>query len=50
MLFSGNALAHPGHGMPGWLHPHAGEYGLILLGMAAVAGVVYAVKKIRSRK
>jgi hypothetical protein len=39
---SGAALAHPGHGMPGWLHAHAADYALIALAVAVVAGLVIA--------
>ena len=42
-LFSTSALAHPGHGKPGWLHDH-GEY--IVLGVIAVALVGWAIARI----
>jgi hypothetical protein len=29
LLASGTAAAHPGHGVPGWIHPHAADYALI---------------------
>jgi len=37
------ALAHPGHGKPGWLHHH-GEY--IVLGALAVVIAGWAIAKI----
>jgi hypothetical protein len=43
-------LAHPGHGMPGWVHPHVADYALVLLGIFFLAGIVYGMKKLFSRK
>ena len=45
------ALAHPGHGLPGWIHPHAADYALLALAIAwAIAGLVVGVKKLRGQK
>ena len=42
-LVSNSALAHPGHGKPGWLHDHAEH---IVLGALAVALAGWAIAKI----
>ena len=48
---SSAALAHPGHGLPGWIHPHAADYVLLAIAVTwAVAGAVLAAKKLRARK
>jgi len=43
LLLPALALAHPGHGKPGWLHDHT-EY--ILLGALTVALAGWAIAKI----
>ena len=45
LLASGNAIAHPGHGLPGWIHPHVADYALVGLGIFAVAMTGYFVRK-----
>ena len=40
-LFSGAALAHPGHGKPGFIHFHEFSDGL-LIGVVLVAAVLVA--------
>ena len=35
------ALAHPGHGRPGWLHFHEFADGLVIVAALAVAGLIY---------
>jgi hypothetical protein len=43
LLLPAFALAHPGHGKPGWLHDHA-EY--IVLGALAVALAGWLIARI----
>ena len=50
ILLSANAAAHPGHGVPGWMHPHAADYALIFLGICIAAGIAYGLKKLVSRR
>lgn len=40
-----DALAHPGHGKPGWLHFHEFSDGLLLVVGLGVAGLPYWVLK-----
>ena len=45
-LFSSTALAHPGHGKPGFLHFHEFSDGLMAVAfVAAIALVCWAWKK-----
>jgi hypothetical protein len=48
MLSASAALAHPGHGEPGWWHLHGDmllDGGLILLGIAGVGGLVVLIRR-----
>ncbi|HWA77448.1 MAG TPA: hypothetical protein VG937_34165 [Polyangiaceae bacterium] len=42
---SANATAHPGHGMPGWIHPHVADYALIGFGIFVLAMGLYFLRK-----
>jgi len=45
-LFSSAALAHPGHGKPGFLHFHESSDGLMVVALvAAIALLLWAWKK-----
>ena len=48
VFFSGAAIAHPGHGAL-QVHWHMDDLALIALGVAAVVGVVYFLKKKQKR-
>jgi len=51
LLLSSGAFAHPGHGLPGWIHPHVADYVLLAIAIAwAVAGAALVAKKLRARK
>jgi hypothetical protein len=39
------ALAHPGHGLAGVLHPHAADYALIGFGIFVLVMGAYALRK-----
>jgi hypothetical protein len=45
LLVSGNAIAHPGHGMPGWVHPHLADYALIGFGIFVLSMGLYLARK-----
>jgi hypothetical protein len=46
MIFlSGNAMAHPGHGLPGAIHPHAADYALIGFAIFVLAMGAYFLRK-----
>ena len=36
-----DAVAHPGHGKPGWLHFHESSDGLLIVAGLALAGLLY---------
>lgn len=42
----GVALAHPGHGLPGWIHPHLADLGLLALAGVVLSGLRWFVKKL----
>jgi len=42
LLLPGVALAHPGHGKPGWLHDH-GEYAVLVLAVALIGWAVWKI-------
>ena len=44
-LSSGNATAHPGHGMPGWIHPHVADYALVGFAIFALVMGAYFLGK-----
>ena len=49
LCLPGPALAHPGHGLPGWIHPHAADYALIAFGVFVVSAGLYLVRKALKR-
>ena len=44
-MISGNATAHPGHGLPGWIHPHVADYALVGLAIFALVMGAYCLGK-----
>jgi len=49
LVFSEALLAHPGHGMPGWIHPHLADYALIAFGIFFVLVLGYVARKALKR-
>ena len=49
LLASHAALAHPGHGEPGWFHLHALDIALVVLGLASLSACIMALAKRRAR-
>jgi hypothetical protein len=49
LVFSEALLAHPGHGMPGWIHPHVADYALIAFGVFCCSLLVYFARKALKR-
>jgi hypothetical protein len=50
MLFApAAALAHPGHGLPGWIHPHVADYALVGFGVFVVVMGLYFLRKARNK-
>jgi hypothetical protein len=45
LFLATNALAHPGHGRPGWLHFHEFSDGLLIVIGLALAALAYWVWK-----
>jgi hypothetical protein len=39
------ALAHPGHGLPGWVHPHVADYALVGFAIFALVMGAYFLRK-----
>jgi hypothetical protein len=39
------AWSHPGHGLPGWIHPHVADY--VLLGLAGVYLAAWLVLRLK---
>lgn len=49
LFLATNAFGHPGHGLPGWIHPHLADYALIAFGVLVLSLGLYFVRKALKR-